>query len=98
MTQLKQPVMAHSLLLEVEADNVKELANVLHRIAKDLALNGPTESVICGGYDYGYMLKYKHDPEMTHDKFYAELEAFMDWQKQQPPIIAVDDSEGGQHD
>lgn len=73
---------AHSLILVADGDSVRDMANMLSHLARTLLRDEPnlllrdkpTEGS-SGGIRAGCTYSYKHDPSMTHDRFFLEIEA-----------------------
>lgn len=66
------------LNLDLEADDLHELAHALMAIGNDLELEGAEmREVTSGGYASGHHLVLACDDSMDHDRFASELAAWM---------------------
>jgi hypothetical protein len=67
---------AHSIVIEAGADDKDELIAALGRIIFDLS-RGSTGAT-SGSPSAGYHFTYTVDPEMTHERYMAAIEALAD--------------------
>lgn len=75
------PVRALRLTLELDADTRRDMAwalrNLAHRIECDELAGGG----VWGGPTDGGIWELLTDPSMTHERFFAELNAYLDTKK-----------------
>lgn len=71
-----KPHRAHRLVASFEADSREELAWSLRRFADDLDRNQVTVGV-SGGSESGSIYSCRHDPNMTHDQYFIDLQAWL---------------------
>lgn len=73
---MSYPKRAHVLTLELGADTKEDMIAALEQIIFDLH-RGSTD-VTSGGYSSGWIMAYKVDPEMTHDRYVDLLNAALE--------------------
>lgn len=80
------PHRGHELICKIGGDNAERVADELRSLAMRLERGEITQGCI-GGSDVGSLYSYVHRPEMTHDKYFADLKAHLEAEKakQQPP-------------
>lgn len=64
---------AHVLELKLQADTEKDLIYALRQLFIDYRDEGVRDHVM-GSPSVGYVAKYTHDPEMTHDRYFELLD------------------------
>lgn len=64
---------AHTLICVVEGDQKEDVVHRLHEMAAALHRNELTTG-ISGGSHSGTIYQYLHNPNMTHDAYFAEIE------------------------
>lgn len=73
MSEIKTVRRAHWLIASIEADNVDALVYRLHSLAAGIN-RGEITVGVSGGTDSGMIYSYKHDPAMTHDAYFVEID------------------------
>lgn len=73
----EQPRRAFVFTLKLGADTREELVRALDQISYQIAADQMTTGV-SGGVGSGYTYELLHDPEQTHEKYFAELHAYLD--------------------
>lgn len=68
------PHRAHELICKIGADSKDGLIAEIENFARRIAMNDITNGVM-GGYSSGAIYSYRHDPDMTHDRYFQELNA-----------------------
>lgn len=72
----RAPRRAHQLAVQVGADTVEDLAWSLRRLAEGVE-RGELTRGCSGGPSCGWTYEYRHDPEMTHERYFAEVDAYL---------------------
>jgi hypothetical protein len=73
----KGPVRAHELIVKIGADTVEDLAWALRTLASDVERGRLTRGC-WGSPSDGAIYSYRHDPAMTHDRYFAELDQHLE--------------------
>lgn len=68
------PRRAHVLEIKVGADTLTELVLTLRHFADDIDICGLSMNGCAGGPGAGYHYSYSHDPEQTHERYFAAIE------------------------
>lgn len=77
---MTMPNRAYTLTLKVGADTRHDLALILEHLAIEVSADRLTEGV-SGGYSTGFTYKLEVDESMTHDRYFEELNRYLDAQK-----------------
>lgn len=72
------------LVLELGADDWQAAANALWNLAHQLDRGQCRQGCVSGGCDSGYVLKTNEDESVTHDSWYADLQAYLAASSPQP--------------
>ena len=76
------PQRQYDLTLHLGADDWEALLNALHQIEYCLTVKREeglhTADTVSGGYDSGWTLGLKHNPEMSHAEFSRALDEYID--------------------
>jgi hypothetical protein len=70
------PQRAHRIEIDAGADTAEDLAWELRQLATRLERGDLTRGCI-GGPSSGSIYTYTHNPEMTHERYFAEIEAHL---------------------
>jgi len=70
------PVRAFRFTLRLDADSRDDLTQALENIATRIALDELTTGV-SGGYGSGYSYELLNDPSQTHERYFADLNAWL---------------------
>lgn len=70
------PRRAHTIILSAGADSAERLAAEL-RLFADRIERGTISTGAIGGADAGTTYSYAHRPEMTHERFFEELNTWL---------------------
>lgn len=73
---VQPPRRAHEIILQAGADTAERLAAEL-RLFADRVERGEITTGAIGGPDAGTMYSYVHRPEMTHERFFRDLNAWL---------------------
>ena len=73
---MSAPVRAFRLTLRLDADTAMDLANALFNLSVR-ADRGELTVGTSGGSSSGYSYELLHSPEQTHEKYFAELNAYL---------------------
>ena len=76
MSEERKPHRAHTLALEIGADTLDDLAYALKAIREDV-LRGQLSVGCSGSPSVGWTHNYHHDPEMTHERYFADIDAWL---------------------
>ena len=79
---MSSPERAHVFACKVGADTKEDLVRELRWLAEQIARDELTAGV-SGGYGAGAIYAYRHDPAMTHERYFAELEEHLERLKQE---------------
>jgi len=74
MTTGKYPRRAHELICTIGADSKEGIVHELEEFARRIARDDISHGCI-GGSDCGAIYSYRHDPAMTHDAYFEQLNA-----------------------
>lgn len=76
------------LVGKFEADTWEELIGLLRSVEFDLSTRQPAEmpSSVSGGYGSNWVYTITEKPDMTHDKYFEELNAYLEAQKKLLPV------------
>jgi hypothetical protein len=70
------PKRSHELVCSIGADTQDDLIRALHDFADRIA-RGEITHGCSGGWNYGTIYSYKHDPSITHDSYFESLKAHL---------------------
>lgn len=73
----RAPHRAHEIDLKVGADTLDDLVWALRTISTELQ-RGQLSRGCSGSPSAGWTHEYRHDPEMTHDRYFADVDAWLD--------------------
>ena len=79
------PIRAYRLTLQLDADSLDDLSNALRDII-DKADRGELAKGLSGGCRSGYIYELLHDPQQTHEAYFAELRAHLTQQNTKTDI------------
>lgn len=71
-----KPHRAHEVDLHISADSMDDLQRELEIIATKVERGEFSTWGVSGGYGAGHRYEHRHDPEMTHDRWAEENEAY----------------------
>ncbi len=71
------PRRSHEFMCKIGADSQDALVRDLHLMAHDIE-RGELTAGVSGGYSSGSVYAYRHDPRVTHDSYFAELDAALE--------------------
>lgn len=71
---MSDPKRAHELICKIGADTKEALIAEIENFARRIARNDITHGVM-GGSVCGAIYSYRHDPAMTHSRYFEELNA-----------------------
>lgn len=77
MTDLKPPVRACRLVLDIQADTPEEMANSLESIGRQILMEQLSTGV-SGSPSCGYQYSYTKNDRPTHDEYVALNKAYVD--------------------
>lgn len=64
---------------KIEGDSWDDIARALHQLQTDIAVQGElSKTSVSGGYSSGWIVVSDVDGSMTHDKWAADLNAWLD--------------------
>lgn len=75
---MNAPERQHTLLLKLSADSREELVHALTQIAIEADRGQDAGVAISGGPGYSFVMQRHVNPDMTHDKYFKQLEADLD--------------------
>ena len=78
------PQRAHSLIVSVGADTAKDLAWELREMARKIERGEMTVGTMGGG-SVGSTYSYRIRPEQTHDKYFQDIDAWLEAKKSETP-------------
>lgn len=76
-----QPKRAVVIKIEVGADSMESAGDLVEHFLGNM--RDGSDSTICGGVDAGGHYAIERRPEMTHDHYRQQLDAFLKWQREQ---------------
>lgn len=82
--QVDLPHRAWTMTLKVGADSELELERALLSIATDFSMGGLRSTFASGGPGAGWSGETKHDPSMTHERYFEAIEAWRKSRKETP--------------
>lgn len=71
------PVRRWHLLLDLHADSLLDMSNVLHDLATQAEYGELLAERVSGGASSGYTLHLTHDPTMPPERYASELAAWI---------------------
>lgn len=71
------PVRQHDLIMRVGADSVEELAWALRQFADEALRSGISAHGCSGSPSVGYLFSYRDNPEMSHDRYFREVDEWL---------------------
>lgn len=74
------PRRAYVVSVELGADTLEDLVWNLKHIAHEIEHEGGTGTV-SGSPSAGYTYRLTHDPTMTHDRYFQEVDRYLKWKK-----------------
>ncbi len=80
------PHRAYELAVKVGADTPKDLAWALRSLA-DRAERGELTQGCSGGPSCGWTYEHRHDPTMTHERYFAAVDAWLARDRPEPAIV-----------
>lgn len=81
MSEPKQPRRAFELTITIGADTWRSVEDELAFLAIHIPDHGPKCDSVMGGPCRNHIVSIHHDPEMTHDRYHEELQAYLDARK-----------------
>lgn len=79
MTEAKnKPHRRYTLSIEIGADEWAGVVADLQHLASHIADHGEKCSSVMGGPSCGHIVDIRIDPEMTHERYMAELDAYLE--------------------
>jgi hypothetical protein len=64
--------------LTISADDWDAFCGALKSIRRDISIHGAlSKSSVSGGYDRGWIIECSERPEITHDSWLADLDAYL---------------------
>lgn len=72
-----RPRRRHTLDLAIEADSINDLIGCLNSLAFELSAGQIRDWSISGGYSTSYRLIHSVDESITHDSWFAALQAYL---------------------
>lgn len=72
------PHRRHRFTLDCEADSIEELCHVLDRISLRLSLGEAGPGGVSGAVASGYEWSHTVNPEMTHERYVEQLNAWIE--------------------
>ena len=73
-----KPKRCYDITVRVGADTWEDAARELERVALHVVDHGPECNQVSGGPDSGSWVHIDHNPEMTHDRYFEDVERFKD--------------------
>lgn len=74
---MEKPHRAHEFICIAAGDTRERLADELRSLADRLERGEITSEGCVGGSSAGSQYSYKHDPEMTHAKYFENINAWL---------------------
>lgn len=74
---MNRPQRAYTLSIEIGADTWNDVVRDLRELAGHVEDHGPTCSSVSGSPSCGHVVTVTHRPDMTHDRYMAELEVYL---------------------
>lgn len=74
----KRPHRTFELDVHVDGDLWDDVIRELHHLARHIEQHGPECSSVGGGYSTGHIVRIRHDPEMTGDRYRDLLEKYLE--------------------
>ena len=74
---IKMPKRAFELELRVGGDSWDIVLNELQELVRHIRKNGQECSSVSGGYGSNHLVTITHDPSMTHDKYFEQLDQYI---------------------
>lgn len=79
-----KPRRSHEFCVWIGADTREEMIGHLFDLARRLE-RGEVSVGISGGYGSGSVYAYQHDPSITHDSYFAEIDKHLNRLSSPPP-------------
>ncbi len=73
---MSAPMRQYRLTLKLDANSLSELADALFNLSHRVE-TGEMTAGMSGGVGSGYLYELLHDPEQTHDKYYADIREYL---------------------
>ena len=90
----EKPHRRYQLTLDIGADTYDELLRAIHTFADHMDMNYPaldySTNGASGGVSTGYSYDVKVDNDMTHERWYEELQAYLAARKAHQPAPESD--------
>ena len=93
-TQGERPQRCYTLDISIGADDWQGVVDDLRHLTSHIEDCGPKCSSVMGGSSSGYTVTVTHRPDMTHDKYFEELNKYLDARDAEHSTRA-DTAEGG---
>ena len=74
---MDRPRRRYTLTIEIGADTWDDVIHDLRHTARHVEDHGPACQSVMGGPSGGHIVTVLHNPEMTHDRYMAELETYL---------------------
>lgn len=78
VTEEKKPKRRIALTLSLEADSRAAAIDAIDQIVRELRMGYLQSEACSGGYSSGYTLKIIEDETVTHDSYFAKLNAYIE--------------------
>lgn len=87
-----RPRRAFVLEIEIGGDTWDDVMRNFHELAEHIPEHGPECSSVSGSPSCGHHVIVTHSPEMTHERYIQDLEAWIAWREQQKTAEATNQS------
>lgn len=74
-----RPHRAYELDIHIGGDTWEDVMRNFRELADHIPEHGPACSSVSGSPSCGHTVNVTHRPEMTNDRYFRELDAWMDW-------------------
>ena len=76
--KVEGPKRCYELTIRIGSDDWEGVAQDLQWLAQHIPDHGPECDSCMGGGSHGHTVTVVHRPEMTHERYFAELETYLD--------------------
>ncbi len=80
----KRPHRAFEITIRVGADTWEDAIAELLRMAYHIEEHGPNCNSVSGGYSTNHTVTILQNPQMTHDRYFEQLGAYLAAKKEEP--------------
>ena len=89
MSEENKPRRSHIAHIKIEADTWDDVISALYSIAQAREIEGPALTSVSGGHSFSWIWEHDEDENITHDQYFAEMQAWLKDHKEQKRLASL---------